>query len=62
MADANASRTTNDMVKDAGFKLACANIPGTIVPRSEQFFLLRYLVRDWDGDEFAKQIRVAFNV
>ncbi|MFC1866767.1 polysaccharide deacetylase family protein [Thermodesulfobacteriota bacterium] len=55
------SRRTIEMVKDAGFEIACANIPGTIIRQSDQFFLPRYLVRDWNGVEFANRIRVAFN-
>jgi peptidoglycan/xylan/chitin deacetylase (PgdA/CDA1 family) len=47
-------------VRQAGYARACANFPGTISPNSNRFELPRFLVRDWDGDSFARQLREWF--
>jgi peptidoglycan/xylan/chitin deacetylase (PgdA/CDA1 family) len=43
---------TIEVVRQAGFELACANFPGTIGRRSDCFQLPRLLVRDWNGATF----------
>jgi len=43
---------TIEVVRQAGFELACANFPGTIWRRSDCFQLPRLLVRDWNGATF----------
>ncbi len=43
-------------VKQAGFPLACANHEGTVGPETSRFELPRFIVRDWDGDAFARQL------
>lgn len=45
------------LVRQAGFKLACANFPAPVTRRSDAFWLPRYLVRDWDGEEFAQRVQ-----
>lgn len=51
---------TNDAVRavrESGFEIACANVPGVATPRSDRLQLPRVLVRDWDGDTFTKKLR-----
>jgi peptidoglycan/xylan/chitin deacetylase (PgdA/CDA1 family) len=37
------------------YRLVCANIPGT-VRRRDRFRIPRYIVRDWDGEEFRRRL------
>lgn len=48
------------LVKEAGYESACANFPATVTRASDPYCLPRYLVRDWDGEEFARRVRRAF--
>jgi peptidoglycan/xylan/chitin deacetylase (PgdA/CDA1 family) len=48
-------------VRQAGYLRACANFPGRITSSSDRFQLPRFLVRDWDGDRFARQLVEWFN-
>ncbi len=48
---------TVEIVRQAGFVCACANYPGMAQIDTDVFQLPRILVRDWDGDEFARRIR-----
>ena len=48
------------LAKQAGYSVACSTHPGPVRPRSDRFWLPRLLVRDWDGDEFARRLRNAF--
>lgn len=49
-------------VRRAGFKCACSNFPSRIRirPDNDSFQLPRILVRDWNGDEFARRLREWF--
>ncbi|MDI6632241.1 MAG: polysaccharide deacetylase family protein [Bacillota bacterium] len=48
------------MVRQAGFVCACANFADTVWRGSDPFQLPRFLIRDWDRDEFAEQVRAWF--
>jgi peptidoglycan/xylan/chitin deacetylase (PgdA/CDA1 family) len=48
------------LVKKAGFDVACANIPGSVRASTDRYQLPRMVVRDWDGDEFARRLKAAF--
>jgi peptidoglycan/xylan/chitin deacetylase (PgdA/CDA1 family) len=43
------------IVRDAGFDVACANVPGTVTRASDLFQLPRFHVSDWDGDSFDRR-------
>ena len=44
------------LVRQAGFECACANSPGTVMRGADALQLPRVVVRDWDGDEFARRL------
>ena len=48
------------LIREAGFECACANLPGVVRPGDDLYALPRSLVRDWDGDEFTRRLRVWF--
>ena len=52
------SQTTIGIVANSGFELACANIEGRVGRRTPPFEVPRFLVRDWDGDEFERRLRM----
>ncbi len=45
------------LVREAGFTSACSTHRGLVGPRSDQFRLPRMLVRNWDPETFAGQMR-----
>ncbi|UCG17808.1 MAG: polysaccharide deacetylase family protein [Phycisphaerales bacterium] len=51
---------TVKLVRRGGFACACANFAGVVRSDADSFELPRVLVRDWDGDEFARRLRQAW--
>jgi peptidoglycan/xylan/chitin deacetylase (PgdA/CDA1 family) len=47
---------TVNLVRNAGFKCACSNFPGWVRRGTSVHELPRYLVRNWNGDEFARNL------
>ena len=51
---------TVSIVREVGFRAACANFPGLVKPSSDVFQLPRFVVRDWEADELARHIDAWF--
>lgn len=54
------SKDTIDICKKAGMKFVSANIPGCVHSKSNPYSFPRFLVRDWDENEFRKQVNSFF--
>lgn len=48
------------IVREAGFDRACSNFSGVVSSSSDRFQVPRLIVRDWDGDTFARHIAAEF--
>lgn len=49
-----------DLIRESGFQQACAAVPGVVTHKSDPYKLPRFIVQNWDGDEFTQRIRSAF--
>lgn len=47
---------TVEIVRQGGFACACSNFPGWVRQGTSLHEFPRYLVRNWNGDEFARQL------
>jgi len=50
------TRETAVLVREAGFRSACANWRGAVDANSDRFALPRCAVRGWDGDKLARRL------
>lgn len=53
--------TTRKIVRQIGFDSACSTLQGVVWPYADRFQLPRVIVRDWTGDEFARQLAEWFS-
>jgi peptidoglycan/xylan/chitin deacetylase (PgdA/CDA1 family) len=56
-SQADYTAKTVKVVQESGFTCACSNFADVVWRGSDRFQLPRILVRNWDGDEFAAQLR-----
>lgn len=45
-----------DAVQAAGFRQSCINCPGLLVSRTSRMMLPRFIVRNWNGEEFSRHL------
>ena len=58
---ADYTTATAAIVKEAGFRSACSNIPGQVSRGADVFALPRVHVHDWEGETFSRQLSAWFD-
>jgi peptidoglycan/xylan/chitin deacetylase (PgdA/CDA1 family) len=48
------------LARDSGFRVACSGVPQPVFRRADPYLLPRFVVKDWNGDEFAAELRRFF--
>ena len=55
------SEQSVECVQRSGFRLACSNFEGHVRASTDPYQLPRYLVRNWDGETFARHLKRWFH-
>jgi peptidoglycan/xylan/chitin deacetylase (PgdA/CDA1 family) len=55
------SQESVDCVRRSGFRLACSNYEGHVRASTDHYQLPRYVVRNWDGETFTRQLKRWFH-
>ena len=58
---ADYTAATASIVKEAGFRSACSNIPGQVSRGTDVFALPRVHIHDGDGETFSRQLSAWFD-
>ena len=48
------------LARESGFELACSGVPRPVFRRADPYLLPRFVVKDWDGDQFVSELRQFF--